>query len=89
MAEERRGTLAVLALVFGIVGLGISWVPVINSLGFASSIAAIILGTIGLTQISKGTSLASGRRLSISGMVLGAIGLVTGVLFAVVLQVNL
>ena len=87
MVEEKRGTLSVLALIFGIAGLAISWVPIIYYLGFASCIAAIILGTMGLTRISKGTSSAKGRGLTIAGMVLGAIGIVTGAIFNVALTV--
>lgn len=85
MVEEKRGTLTVLALVFGIVGLATTWIPIINYLGFALSIAAIILGTIGLTRIRQGTTSTSGRGLSITGMILGAIAIVTGIIFSFVL----
>ena len=85
MAEEKRGTLAVLALVFGIVGFVISWIPIINYLGFALSVAAVVVGAIELTRISKGNSSSSGRGFSIAGMVLGAIAIVSGVIFSVLL----
>ena len=85
MAEEKRGTLSVLTLIFGIVGILISWVLIVNYLGLALCITAIVLGTVELTQISKGTSSASGRGLATTGMILGAIGIVIGFIFAFVL----
>lgn len=85
MADGKRGTFAVLTLIFGIVGLVISWVLIINYLGFAFSVAAIVLGTIELTRISKGTTSAGGRGLTITGMVLGAVAIIVGFIVAVIL----
>ncbi len=79
----REGTLAVLFLTFGLLGVifGIS----ANFIGFGFSITAAILGAIEITRINKDKSSPGGRRFTITGMALGAIGLISGVIFSFVL----
>ena len=83
-AGEKKGTLAVLALVFGIAGIVISWIPFVGFLGFALSIAAIIMGAIELSRISKGTSSSSGKGFAITGLILGIIAIVLSIVFSIV-----
>ena len=42
-SDEKRGTLAVLALIFGIAAIVISWAPFVLFLGFLAAIVLIIL----------------------------------------------
>jgi len=81
----KRGTLAVLALIFGIAGIVISWIPIINFLGFALSVAAIVMGAIELSKINKGKSSVSGKGFAITGIVLGIIAIIIGIVFSVIL----
>jgi hypothetical protein len=83
--NEKKGTLAVLALVFGIAGIVVSWIPIVGFLGFALSIAAIVMGAIELSKINKGTSSSSGKGFAITGLILGIIAIVLSVVFSIVL----
>ena len=83
-ADEKKGTLAVLALVFGIAGIVISWIPIAGYLGFPLSIAAIIMGAVELSKINKGTSSSSGKGFAITGLVLGIIAIVLSVVFSII-----
>ena len=67
ISTQPSQTLAIVALVLGIVGL-IPWV------GVAFAIAAIIVGFIGLSHIKKG--IASGHGMALTGTILGFVGLV-------------
>lgn len=84
---EKKGTLAVLALIFGITGIIITWLPrlpMIGPLGIALSIAAIVMGAIKLVKIKKGQTSASGRGFAVSGIVLGALTIVGWIVVSIV-----
>ena len=83
--SKKRGTLAVLALIFGIAGIVVSWIPIIGFLGFALSVAAIVTGAIELSKINKGKSPANGKGFAITGIILGIIAIVLGIIFSVIL----
>jgi len=83
--SDKRGTLAVLSLIFGIAGVVIGWVPVVNFLGFLLGIAAIVLGAIEIKKISQGSSSTSGKGIAIAGIILGAVAIVLGIVITVVL----
>ena len=72
-SNQPHETLAILALIFGIVGL-IPWV------GTLFAIAAVIIGSIGLSHIKKGT--AGGHGMALAGTILGGVGLVITALIA-------
>jgi hypothetical protein len=82
-AEEKRGTLAVLALIFGIAGVVISWAPVAGFLGLALSIAAIVMGAIALSRIKRGESSETGKSFAAAGLILGIIGVIVSVVFII------
>jgi hypothetical protein len=68
-------TLAILAFIFGLGGLAISWVPFLFVVGAAGAITALILGTVARRRIRSGTQ--AGRGLAIAGMVLAVVALCT------------
>jgi hypothetical protein len=70
MSPQKTNGLAIAALILSIVWLG--------GLG---SVAAVILGIISLTQISKAKGALGGKGLSIAALVIGGIGTVLTVLF--------
>ena len=85
-SNEKRGTMAVLALIFGIAGILISWVPFVNSLSFLIAIAAMVLGAIELKRIDKGRSPSIGRGFTRTGIILGALTIVLGIVLSFVLS---
>ena len=88
MAEsnEKRGTLAVIALIFGIAAISTSWVPFINYLSLLMAIAAMVIGVVELKRIDRGTSSSTGRSFTITGTILGAVAVVLGIVLSFVLS---
>lgn len=70
--------MAVAALVLGIIGLLISWIPV---LGLLLPVLALIFGILGLNRAKRGE--AGNRGLAIAGIVLGGIGLAIALLITI------
>lgn len=85
-SNEKRGTMAVLALIFGIGGILISWVPFVVFLSFLLAIAAMVLGAIELKRIDKGKSSSTGRGFTITGIILGALTIALGITISFVLK---
>ena len=84
VANEKRGTLAVLSMIFGIAGIAIAWAPIVNFLGFLLSIAAIVLGAIEIKKINQGMSNTKGKGMALAGIILGAAAIVLGIVFTVI-----
>ena len=77
--DEKKGTLAVLALIFGIAAIVISWVPLINILSILLAIAAMVLGVIEIKRIDTGRTAAAGRGFAVAGIILGALAVLLGI----------
>ena len=86
MADEKRGTLAVLALIFGIAAILICWVPFVNYLSLLLAIAAMVLGVIEIRRIDTGKTPEKGRGAAVTGIILGAAAVVLGVALSFVLS---
>ncbi len=74
-------TLAVLALIAGLVSIATGWMPILFVVGALAGIAAIVIGTSARRRATQGR--AGGRRMALAGLILGPIGLascVVGVL---------
>lgn len=85
-SNEKRGTLAVLALIFGIAAIVTSWVPFVNFLSLLIAIAAMVIGVVELKRIDRGTSSSAGRGFAITGIILGAVAVVLGVVLSFILS---
>ena len=85
-SNEKRGTLAVLALIFGIAAIVTSWVPFVNYLSLLLAIVAMILGVIELKRIDRGTSSSTGKGFTITGIILGALAVVLGIALSFILS---
>lgn len=81
-SNEKRGTMAVLALIFGIAGILISWVPFVTYLSFIIAIAAMVLGAIEIKRIDKGMSPSSGKGFAVAGIILGAVTVLLGIVLS-------
>ncbi|MCX6522076.1 MAG: DUF4190 domain-containing protein [Actinobacteria bacterium] len=68
-------TLAVLALIAGLVAVTTGWMPIFFVLGAIAGIAAITLGIVARSRIRAGRARGSG--MALAGLVLGPIGLAT------------
>ncbi len=88
-SNEKRGTMAVLALIFGIGGILISWVPFVIYLSFLLAIVAMVLGVIELKRIDKGKSPSIGRGFTVTGIILGALTIVLGIVLSFVFKLFL
>jgi hypothetical protein len=85
-SNEKRGTLAVLALIFGIAAIVTSWVPFVNYLSLLMAIAAMVIGVVELKRIDRGTSSSAGRGFTITGIILGAVAVVLGIVLSFILS---
>lgn len=68
----KSKTLGVLALVFGLVALALSPVPILNNVGIILGFAAVVLGIIGIFKSTRGMSIA-GVLCAIAGIVIGLV----------------
>ncbi|WP_258174923.1 MmpS family transport accessory protein [Actinopolyspora mortivallis] len=74
-AAAPKNGMGITALVLGIVGILLAWIPIIGFLGFVLGILAIIFGVIAVVRAHKGTA---------TNMVMSYIGLAAGVVALVV-----
>jgi hypothetical protein len=76
--NEKTGRgLGVAALVLGILGLILAFVPCINVLAFPCTILAIIFGAVGL---NKATKTNSPKGMALTGLILGCVSLMGAIL---------
>jgi len=86
-SDEKRGTLGVLALIFGIAAIVISWVPFVNFLSLLLAIAAMVLGVVELRRIDTGKTPIKGRGAAVTGIILGAVSVLLAVVLSFVLSI--
>ncbi len=75
----RSNAPAIVALVTGIIGLVLSWIPGINLLSVILAIVAVITGVIGL----RNAALAGGRGMAVAGIITGVLGFLLALLILV------
>jgi len=69
MEEKKSGGLAVASLVLGIIGIVLSFIPVINNVAFFLGVLALIFAIISLIKKAK-------KGMAIAGLVLGILAIV-------------
>ena len=82
--NAARNGMATAALVCGLIGVGLAWIPFVVVAGFVLSVLAIVFGVSGLRQANLNDR---GRGKAIAGTVLGGVGValsVLGVILSVV-----
>ncbi|MEK0217280.1 FxLYD domain-containing protein [Bifidobacterium mongoliense] len=73
--DKPTSGMAIAALVLGIVGIALSWVPIVNNVAAVIAIIGLVLGIIAIcTTGSKGRK--KGRGLAIAGTVLSVLAIV-------------
>jgi hypothetical protein len=75
---NQGGDMHVAALVLGIIGLVISWIPFVGWLGVLMALVAVILGIVLLIKKAEG-----GKVFGIIGLVLGGIALIIGLVIQI------
>ncbi|WP_019855518.1 MmpS family transport accessory protein [Actinopolyspora mortivallis] len=82
-AAAPKNGMGITALVLGIVGILLAWIPVIGFLGFILGILAIIFGVIAVVRAHKGT--ATNMVMSYIGLAAGVVALVVSIVVFTVL----
>lgn len=74
-----RGSLpATLALVVGIVGVALGWVPLVGRfVALGCGVGAVVLGAVGMWRARAGAR-GSGYNLAVAGLALGCVGIFEG-----------
>jgi hypothetical protein len=71
--SRKTNVLAIISLVVAIAPILLIFIPYIACLAFLCPLAAIILGIVALTQISKSGGLQKGKGLAIAGIIVGGL----------------
>lgn len=79
MSAAPRNGLGTAALVLGIIGVVLSWIP---GTGWALNILAIIFGAVGINRAKRGQ--ATNKSSALAGLILGVIGLTVWIVILVV-----
>lgn len=79
MSAAPRNGLGTAALVLGIIGVVLSWIP---GTGWALNILAIIFGAVGINRAKRGQ--ATNKSSALAGLILGVIGLAVWIVILVV-----
>ncbi|SDQ22426.1 hypothetical protein [Actinopolyspora saharensis] len=82
-AAAPKNGMGVTALVLGIVGICLAWIPIIGFLGFILGALAIIFGIIAVVRAHKGT--ATNMIVSYVGLVIGVIAVIVSIVVFVAL----
>jgi hypothetical protein len=69
--------------VLGIVGLVLSFIPVLDFVGVVLAILAVILGAVGIQR--AGAAGGAGKGMAVTGLVCGLVALAVGLLFIAVI----
>lgn len=75
-ATPKTNQLALWSMITGIAGLVVGWM-----IPLPMSVAAVVLGHIGLSQIKKTGD--EGRNFAITGLITGYVGILVGIIIAV------
>jgi drug/metabolite transporter (DMT)-like permease len=80
---QPRNGLGTTALVLGIVGLALAWIPIIGYVALILGIVGVVLGAVGYRKTRKGQ--ADNPKVAIWGTVLSALTIALSILFFAVL----
>lgn len=82
--ENRASSMAISAMVVGIVGILCSWVIVFS---FPLGVTALIFGIIEFKKIKDGVSNEKGRGMAITGIILGSLTIVGALVYIIIIAV--
>lgn len=73
---RKTNVLAIISLAVAVAPVILIFIPYVACLAFLCPLAAIILGIIALTQISKPGNMQKGKGLAIAGIIVGGIWII-------------
>jgi hypothetical protein len=83
VAATPGNGVGVASAVLGIVGLGLSYIPLLDFVGVVLAILAVILGAVGIQRASAAGG--AGKGVAVTGLVCGLVALAVGLLFIAVI----
>lgn len=83
--QPKTNGLCIASLVTALAPLVINWIPVVQWFGLLSSIAAIILGAIGMKKVKESNGAETGKGLAVAGIVIGAVDILLFIIVVVVI----
>lgn len=84
-AQPKTNGLCLASLITALAPLIINWIPVVQWFGLLSSIAAIILGAMGLKKVKASNGAETGKGMAIAGIVIGAVDIFLFIIIVVVI----
>jgi hypothetical protein len=69
------------ALILGVSGLAVSWIPVLGCLGLIAGIIAIVFGALGIGKANRGA--ATNRSSAVAGLATGIVAVVVGLVVTI------
>jgi uncharacterized membrane protein HdeD (DUF308 family) len=83
-SSENSKVMGILSLVFGIIAIAISWLPMGRFIVIVLGIAAIVLGGMEIGRVNKNLSEKSIKNMAITGIVLGSVAIVVSTILPIV-----
>ncbi len=82
-SSENSKVMGILSLVFGIIAIVISWLPMGRFIVIVLGIAAIVLGGMEIGRVNKNLSEKSIKNMAITGIVLGSLAIVFNIIMPI------
>jgi uncharacterized membrane protein len=82
--SENSRVMGILSMVFGIIAIIISWMPMGRIIVIALGIAAVVLGAIAIGRVNKNLPEKSIKNMAITGIVLGSLAIVFSIILPIV-----
>lgn len=84
-AQAKTNGLCIASLVTALAPLVINWIPVVQWFGLLSSIAAIILGAMGIKKVKESNGAETGKGLAVAGIIIGLVDIFLFIIVVVVI----
>ncbi len=81
--SENSRVMGILSMVFGIISIIISWVPMGRIIVIALGITAVVLGSIAIGRVNKNLSEKCVKNMAIAGIVLGSVAIIFSIILPI------
>lgn len=83
-AQPKTNSLCIASLATALAPLVLTWIPILQWFGLLSSIAAIILGAMGLKKVKESNGAETGKGLAVAGIVIGAVDILLFIIVVII-----
>jgi len=83
--QPKTNGLCIASLVSSLAPLVLNWIPVVQWFGLLASIAAIILGAMGLKKVKESNGAETGKGLAVAGIIIGSVDVFLFIVVVVVI----